>query len=275
MTISLLLMFDKAHSTEGWVCHQSILNQDSQVKIYVLCLDEYVWFAAKRKNCIPIALSELEGYFPCLLQAKKDRTWAAYTQTCKVFLPVFIMDKYKEDSLLYTDSDFLFFSHWQPIEKELTAHSFLATSREKNTPQGRYNGGCFACRDTKWSRAFFSWWQDRVIEWCEWKYGPDAEKPTGYRRFTEEGYLNIIDDDPTAFPYIGVCQHPGLNLAHWNAGKHKIEEKHNTILIDNKHPLICFHYQGVVFRRSEIDAPKETPLFLTKHYHQKILEGGI
>lgn len=250
--ISICTLFDSRFSIEGWLLWKSINKLNKYIKFYILCMDERAYLEAeflstKCGDIFPIRLYDFENHFPELLKVRGTRPWAPYTQTCKVFLPTYIFDKYNEKLLSYVDSDLYFWNNPEEIEKEIGDFSFMVAPREEEPPQvqGRYNGGFYACRDT--CEEFLRWWQNKTIEWCLWEKGENG-------RFGEEGYLNIFYDEPNKFSGIKISSHPGINLAYWNIKKHKLELKNNNIIIDKKFNLVCFHYQGLRIFKSKYES---------------------
>jgi hypothetical protein len=269
--IAACMLFDSMYSVEGWLCYKSIRNLDPCMKVYVLCLDQRVFREAcywqhYNGDIIPVQLYDLENHFKELLGARLTRPWNAYTQTCKVFLPSYIFEKYDEESVYYIDSDLYFWSSSSQIENVLGEHSFLVSSREQEPPprQGRFNGGFYACRNDKCTRVFLKWWQEKTIEWCLWGPGTDG-------KFGEEGYLNIFHDHPDKFQGILVSPHPGINLAYWNMHKHDLIID-DGIVIDGSYPLICFHYQGMEIKENCYEACVEFKNNVVKHIYDTYYE---
>jgi hypothetical protein len=232
-------MFDEKYKAEGWLLCRSIQRHIPGLPIYVLCLDDVVYAEALERAVRPVLLVSLETKYPELLGIKEERSWPAYTQTCKTFLPSAVLEMHGEGPLVYVDSDMFFWGDPRIIEGELGEASFMVVSREDSTrpAQGAFNGGFFACQNDDKAKAFLKWWQAETIKWCEWKPGPDG-------KFTEEGYLNIIQDEPDRFPGTKICQHPGINLAPWNSMRHTLELAGEGVIVDEEWPLVCFHYQG-------------------------------
>jgi hypothetical protein len=158
--IAACLLFDRDYSAEGWLCCRSIHEHAPSAKIYVLCLDEKVLEESRGQRVTGVPLADLERRFPVLADAKLDRSWPAYTQTCKVFLPAYVFERFGEETLCYVDSDMYFWQSIAEVERVLGNSSFMVASREDRVrpPQGEFNGGFFACRNDAHSRRFFAWW---------------------------------------------------------------------------------------------------------------------
>lgn len=236
--MDFMLMFDRQYSSEGKVCLSSILEHGGG-KVFVLCLDwQTEQLVSGIDGVVPIRRADLESRYPEIAITRKTRPWAPYTQSLKPFLPEYVFDVFGAKMLAYVDSDMLFWGDCAEVDAEMGDSSFMVTSREQEPPppSGYFNGGFFACRDDENCREFLKWWQDKCVEWCLWTSGPDG-------RFGEEGYLNVFRTEPERFKGIRVSEHPGINLAPWNAYKHKVERTQETMLVDGR-PLVCFHYQG-------------------------------
>lgn len=252
--IAACTLFDSKFFVEGWLCWKSIHRFNPDMKFYVLCLDEKTfweatYFVQQSGNVIPIALEQMENHFSELEGAKLTRPWNAYTQTCKVFLPSYIFDKFGEELLFYVDSDLYFWSDANQVAIEMGDYSFMVTSRELEPPpkQGRFNGGFFSCRNDDHAAEFLNWWQKKTVEWCLWRPGSDG-------RFAEEGYLNVFYDRPNKFRNIRISSNPGINLANWNFNKHRLETTDDGIVIDGSYPLVCFHYQGMLIHDNRYES---------------------
>lgn len=279
--MDFIMMFDRQYSNEGFICISSLIKVAPKSKIFVLCLELEVERMLKEiEQVVPIHRTDLEAYFPDIAATRPLRPWAPYTQSLKPFIPEYIFDTYVVDSLTYVDSDMFFWGDTKGIEEELEGYAFMVASREQDPPPpgGYFNGGFFSCYNNQDCRDFLKWWQEKCIDWCLWEIGPEG-------RFTEEGYLNIFKTEPQKFKGIKICGHPGVNLAPWNVGKHRVEQVDEGFLVDGL-PLICYHYQG--FNRNDIfEPPRFIPLeigeplyhpyfnFLTERVLKKTLAKAI
>ena len=142
------------------------------------------------------------------------------------------------DVLTYLDSDLYFFSDPTPIFEAFQGYSTLIIEhrfppqRVQMEAYGRYNVGWLTFRRDAQGLACVAWWRDRCLEWCYDRLEDG--------RFADQGYL---DQFPKLFRDVLVLDHPGANLAPWNAGTHQLAEKDGHILVDGQ-SLIFFHFQN-------------------------------
>ncbi|MGY3367680.1 hypothetical protein ACVWZL_004805 [Bradyrhizobium sp. GM2.4] len=61
-------------------------------------------------------------------------------------------------------------------------------------------------------------------------------------RFADQGYLDTF---PSLSARVRVIDNIGANLAPWNLANYRIDFREDTVFIDDVHPLIFFHFQGV------------------------------
>lgn len=255
--MDFVVMFDMNFVAEGCVCVSSILKYGPHSRVFVLNLDRMMEHVVPRmlpdKRVVNISLTTLEARYPRIAITRSSRPWAPYTQSLKPFLPEYIFDTFGSKTLTYVDSDMLFWGQCEEVDREMGGNSFMVTSREQEPPLqcGSFNGGCFSCRNDQQCRAFLKWWQERCIEWCLWRVGPDG-------KFGEEGYLNIIRTDPHKFAGTYVSRHPGINLAPWNIKRHRLDKDSGMFVVDCSVPLVCYHYQGMGSRKQSYAIPKDS-----------------
>lgn len=232
-------LFNKGkYAAEGWVCHYTIRKHIPDAKFYVFCMDDETLKQAQRlrlKGVIPISLQELEQKYPQVKAVKSSRAFKEYIVTYKPFLPEYIFDRFGENKLVFADSDIAFWGNPNEIFDEMGECSFLVKDHGFEPPRsaGRFNVGLLAYKNDRNCREWLKWWQDCCVEWCKWR----AENG----KFAEQGYLNILHDQPQKFKGVAIPAHPGINLAPWNIMKHQISKENGKLLVDGK-TLICYHY---------------------------------
>lgn len=232
--------FDNAYSAKGWVCHKTLLDRSPASRLYVLALDGKVKEQADRLaglGVTAVTLPEIEAYCPSLLAVKGSRSAKEYYATISPILPMFLFDRFGIDKVFYTDADMAFWSEPEEIEDVMGGHSLLVTDHGFEPPRSnvRFNVGILGYRNDANCREFLEWWRDRCLEWCEWRTMPDG-------RCADQGYLNILHDQPNRFKGALSCPQPGVNLGPWGIGRHTITMENGRLLLDGKHNLVCYHY---------------------------------
>lgn len=266
--MDFMMLFDNQYCQEGILCLKSILDRSPSSKVFVLCLESVVEESVETNGGIPISLQDFESVYDEIAATKSLRPWAPYTQSLKPFLPEYIFDRNDVEVLTYVDSDFYFWGDPSEIDTEFGSHSFMVTTRGDRA-RVFFNGGCFTCRDDENCREFLSWWQLKVREWCLWEYGPTEDM------FGEEGYLNVIQNEPNRFSGTHVNTHPGINAAPWNICYREITKDGDQIMVDDR-PLICYHYRGYAKRQDFFDPgpldsfPQEALDWIYLPYHNQL-----
>lgn len=233
--------FDSNYADKGWVAHHTLYKYlGDELKFYVLCLDDKVRKQAeerKDQGVIPVLLENIEAHRPSLLSVKNTRQRKEYYATITPLYPLYIFDTFGSDVVWYTDADIAFYSDPREMEEVLGDRSLMVSDHGIEPPRSnvRFNVGILAYRNDEYCREFLGWWFDRCMEWCEWKTMPDG-------RCADQGYLNILHDEPDKFKNHLSCPQPGINLGPWNIGLHNITLKDGKPIIDGKHNLVCYHY---------------------------------
>jgi len=148
------------------------------------------------------------------------------------------------DKVIYIDNDIYFYNNFNFIWEELKDNNVLLTPHyypfdplenqnwfEANFRVGLYNAGFFAAN--KDSKKVLNWWSEACLYRMEKNYFRGL--------FDDQKYLDLI---PNIFPKIKVLKHQGCNVAEWNNKTlERAKNKHN-IIINNKFPLIFYHYNN-------------------------------
>jgi hypothetical protein len=244
------MLFDEQYSGEGLVGLASILAHSTGSNVYVLCLTDDVEAAVTAAGGIPISMPDFEAANPTIAATRSSRPWAPYVRSLKPFLIEYLFDNHAVETVTYVDSDMYFWGDAAEIAGEFGDYSFMVTTREMKT-NIIFNSGCFTCRADANCREFLTWWQGKCIEWCLWEYGPDGA-------FAEEGYLNVIRNEPTRFTNTHVCQHPGINTAPWNLGRYTLLASGPGFTVNGR-TLVCYHYRGYTKWAEEFDSASSEP----------------
>jgi hypothetical protein len=230
--------FDKNYLNKGLVCYETLINQSPESILYILCCDDEVYNRMKNeKNVICFTLQDVEDYYPNLLTVKNKRQPKEYYATISPILPLYIFDKYNVDLLFYTDADMAFWSDPNEMVDVMGNYSLMVTDHGFEPPRAsiRFNVGILGYRNDDNCKEFLYWWRDKCIEWCYWVTTSDG-------RCADQGWLNILHNEPNKFKNHFSCPHPGVNYGPWKLGKHFFSEKNNKKIIDGQFNLICFHY---------------------------------
>jgi hypothetical protein len=230
--------FDSAYMAKGVVCLHTLLERGPGSRMFLLCLDDNVLSAATRMpGVVPVRLSEVERYKPELLSIKAQRSKREYYATISPVLPQYLFDIFGMDKLFYTDADMAFWGDPGEIETVFGDKSIMVTDHgnPKAYRAGRFNVGILGYRNDVNCLEFLRWWQDKCLEWCEWRALPDG-------RCADQGYLNILYNNPDRFRNALSCPQPGINLGPWNIARHNVSMDNGRLRVDGRHNLVCYHY---------------------------------
>ena len=89
----LATLFDKNYLSRGMELYQSLSNNLSGFRLFVLCLDDvaYMYLSNNHPDITPIRLEELEDFEPKLISVKTQRNKAEYIFTLSpVFTSLYI-----------------------------------------------------------------------------------------------------------------------------------------------------------------------------------------
>ena len=246
MTIYFCTYFDSRYLQKGNSCYYTLTLQNPDTRLFVVCLDEKVYnIVSKWGKAIAIRLSDLEKFEPELLKAKTNRSLEGYFGTLSPILPLYIFEKYDYvDLLFYTDADIAFWSDPAEMIGVIGQKSLMVIDHDIEPPRNgiRFNVGILGYRNDNNCKEFLYWWRDRCLEWCEWM-------TLSPYKCGDQGYLNVLADEPNKFKNFLISPHPGTFLAPWNLAKHKVTEINREKFVDGKN-LICYHYHEFKFLNS-------------------------
>jgi len=253
---------------------RSLRRVEPSAKILALCMSDlaYNYFRTNPEPGVrPIALSEFESGDEALQRAKRDgRSAIEYYFTCSPSLIRYGFRLAPEAlSMTYLDADLWFFSTPNTIyERAKNASAIIIPHRfppehYERARFGIFNVGWVTFQRDKEGLRLLEWWRQQCLEWCFDRV--DEEN----NRFADQRYL---DQFPELSTKVYIVVHKGANLAPWNIGGYQFSERNGNVLIDDRDPLIFFHFHGLKALASTI--------FLTgqKIYHAQmspLIKGNI
>lgn len=236
------------HALEGWVMAYTLFMHNPSVKLYVLCMDDLVYSTAitlsSSYNIVAIHFKDVERRWPELVATKNNRKIKEYIVSFKPFLPQYLFETCGIENVIFIDADIAFWGNTSLMFELFNSCSFFAKDHEIDPPReaGKFNVGLLGFKNDDKCLDWLKWWQKKCIEWCFW-YADNG-------RFAEQGYWNILHDNPSRFSGFLPVEHPGVNLAPWNISKHLVDvDNDGNLLVDGK-KLIAYHYHEFELRGS-------------------------
>lgn len=166
----------------------------SSYKLYYLCLDNESYDIVTNLikvfdlKIIPINFLELESLHPDLTLLKQ-KDFSEYCFAFSSLLPKFIFNKFKEQSILYIDSDVYFYSNPELLLEEIDNKDIgLIRHRhiDRSHPAGEYNVNAVYIKNNINGNKILDWWYNAYITRT-----PVELSTCGDQKYLE-GFENII-----------------------------------------------------------------------------------
>jgi SAM-dependent methyltransferase len=248
---SFCTLFDRHYLTRGVALYRSLERTTPSFRLWAFCMDEETEDALHRldlPSLVPVPLAALEEHDPALRSTKGDRTQVEYCWTATPAVCRYVLETQPDlPEVTYLDADLMFFSDPQPLFDELGSdavlivpHRYASEYRYKEPTSGTYNVEWLTFRRDEDGLAALSWWHERCIEWCYFRW--------------EDGKLGdqkYLDDFPRLFSRVHVLEHPGGGLAPWNVTAHELSEGDGTVLVDGL-PLVFYHHHSLRLYRATL-----------------------
>ena len=247
-------LFDSYYIDKGIALYNSLERTAGDLfKLYIFCFDDKSYEILDSLNlsrAIIIRSTVLEN--ETMLRLKRERSKAEFCWTCTPQIIEYVLDKYKEDNVIYIDADLYFFSSLKPLYDDInnananiviTEHRFANNKKGKRMLRrsGKYCVEFNYFDQSDNSRQCLKWWKERCIEWCYHKYEPG--------RMGDQKYLESF---PTMFKGVHELQHLGGGVAPWNLNQYKLvkSDKSANIKLERKidgqvFDLIFYHFQNI------------------------------
>jgi hypothetical protein len=160
------------------------------------------------------------------------KSWGAYCLAMKPIAMLTAMDTHPNEPFVYcVDSDLFFLQPPEAVPFGSDLDMLVTPGPGVTLASSQHpmvNSGFVGARNSARGRALLDWWQTRCKDCSTWM-GPTS--PEGYL----ERAMHELDG-------VGMCEHPGVNLARWNKqGEITLEE---GVPYYKGVPIICFHCQA-------------------------------
>lgn len=249
--------FDVNYLPRARALHESLARHVGDFRLYALCHDEAAYDAVTAlgdSTFVAVNVAEVEAHDPELAAVKGARNRVEYYFTCTASFCRYVLDRFGDvDLVTYLDADLYFFSSPGPVYAELEGHS-VGIIEHRFNPRvtsygrfGRFNVGWVSFRRDADGLACLDWWRERCLEWCYDRVEAD--------RYADQKYLDAF---PERFAGVRIIEHPGANVAPWNAANHRFSVRngsldgspgtgvgrgpsHPEVVVDGV-PLIFFHF---------------------------------
>jgi hypothetical protein len=236
--------FDHKYLSRGLALYRSLQRHAPGSRLWVLCLSGQCRSALAALNLpgiVAVPLSDLEAADPELAGTRATRSTIEYFFTCTPAWMRYVMAREANANWVsYLDGDLYFFASPEPIYDELREASVAifphryAPNTSKRQRFGTYNVGWVGARNDTDGSAVIGWWRERCIEWCHDYVDGD--------RFADQGYL---DHFAALSARVRPVHNIGANLAPWNIANYRVSLSNRAVMLDEHHPLIFFHFQGL------------------------------
>lgn len=173
----------------------------------------------------------------------------------KPFFLEYLLEKYAYENAIYVDSDILLF---QPLDKiydllendsiVLTPH-LISSEEDEDTEisklddflqYGVYNLGFIAIKNDENGRDLLKWWAKELREKC-------LLEPEKFLAWDQKW----MDFTPALFDGVYVLRDPGYNAAFWNIQKRYITKKDGIYYVNDKYPLVFYHFSHYRLTRKD------------------------
>jgi len=209
------------------------------------------------------------------------------SNSLKPFLALYLFKNFLSiDNLIYIDSDVYVYGVVKEIDSLLIQNNIILTPH-LNTPMpldgalideksilnsGLYNGGFVALKRSEEAFRFLDWWKERLFTECIVDFSKGL--------FVDQIWLNLV---PVYFKGVYILQNPGYNMAHWNLYERKVSVTNSVYYVNERYPLVFFHFSGFDFNKPHLISKYQTRYDLAlrndlvelfRDYFNAVIENG-
>jgi hypothetical protein len=250
-------LFDSVYLSRGLAMYNSLARNCDDFHLYVFAFDDKCYSILKElnlKNMTVISLFEFEDEE--LLRIKPTRTRGEYCWTSTSSTILYVLNNYKVDNCTYLDSDLYFFSSPQVLLDEMGNDSVLITPHrytkkyDQSERTGIYCVQFVTFKNDEKGLKVLNWWRNACLEWCYARFEDN--------RFGDQKYL---DDWPTRFEGVYVCENLGAGVAPWNMQQYSFDEENGIVIgteitTGKKFKVIFYHFHSLAFVSPSYFSPR-------------------
>jgi len=243
--LNFITLFDKNYLSRGLALYQSLVEHCGDFFLYILAMDSETEEYLKQEsldNRMIISLSQIESFYPELVEIKKERSRAEYCWTLTPYSIQYAIKKYNLESCTYIDADIFFYGDPKVLIEEAGDNSVIITEHgytpeyDLTKTSGKYCVQFNYFKNDIYGSKALEWWRQRCKEWCY------ARVEDG--KFGDQKYL---DDWTTRFKGVYVPHHIGCGIAPWNMQQYDFFVNDEKIVVSDKitkeqRELIFVHY---------------------------------
>ncbi|OIP03953.1 hypothetical protein COV53_04475 [Candidatus Gottesmanbacteria bacterium CG11_big_fil_rev_8_21_14_0_20_37_11] len=241
-TRHIVIGSDANYLHKAVVFYKSLSKFHNNFVLHIFCFDDIAYKVLRTlnyKNIITYHTSEFENKELLKVKAAKERMYEYYW-TCNPAVAIKVIKEQKTDFISLADCDLMFFQSPEVIYDEfegadaiIQPNNFSYQHVKDFIPVGYYCTSFQCFRNNDNGRKILEYWYRQCLKWCS------AEFEEG--RFGDQKYL---DDWKIRFKKVSEVANIGTNVAPWNVQKFNLSQKNNQVVINNKWPLVYYHYHS-------------------------------
>lgn len=172
----------------------------------------------------------------------------------KPFMAQYLLKQYQPQTLIYTDTDIVYYHPLTALEQALETADILVTphfttpldnthfpDEKEFLRSGLYNAGFFAMSNRAGTHDFLNWWSSRLKDWCYLNLSAGLG--------ADQNWLNYV---PVYFTTGSIFRNKGANVAYWNLHERQVTNSNGSLLVNGTAPLLFFHFSGYPLHSKEI-----------------------
>lgn len=238
----IVISSDANYLHKALVFYNSLSKLHSNFVLHLFCFDDVTYDAFKTlnyENITPYHTSEFESEELLRIKASKEKRYEYYW-ACNPYIGRKVLNEQNTDFISLADCDLMFFQSPETIFDEfegadviIQPNNFSSNHVEDFIPVGYYCTSFQVFRKNSNAKKIINYWYRLCMKWCS------ANFEEG--RFGDQKYL---DDWRIRFKKVREVTNPGTNVAPWNIQKFDLLKKDGKVVINNRWPLIYYHYHS-------------------------------